>query len=180
MCMFLSFFGQDNNDNNDVTVSEIHQGRGSKQVGASPPTSLSKCQVIGSCRFHFVFFHVSEFKNQWWARKRRRAGGAEEGLGRRHVGSGPFFAGLASIGRRSWRGFACCPGKRTSERSPKGEKEEGEKEGGWEIAREVLREPYPRVDEGEKVGKAVCRRDGCLDWGRTRLEGRSEDEDKGG
>lgn len=105
-------------------------GERKKQVGASPPTSLSKCQVIGSCRFHFVFFHVSEFKNQWWARKRWRAGGAEEGQGRRHVGPGPFFVGLASIGRRSWRGFACCPGKRTPERSPKGEKEKGEKEGG--------------------------------------------------
>lgn len=28
--------------------------------------------------------------------------------------------------------------------------------------------------------EAVCRRNGCLGWGRTRLEGRPEDEDRGG
>lgn len=28
--------------------------------------------------------------------------------------------------------------------------------------------------------EAVCRRNGCLGWGRTRLEGRPEDEDGGG
>lgn len=125
----------------DRIMMMILGGRG----GRGAKTSLSKCQVIGSCRSHFIFFHVSEFKNQWQARRRDSRGvGADRGRkGRRRVGSEPFFAGLASIGRRSWRGFACCPGKRTSVRSPKGEKKGGEERG--ETAREILRGLYPLV-----------------------------------
>lgn len=146
-----------------------YRRKGRNRVGASLPTSLriSRCQVIGS-RFYFVFFHVSEFKNQWWEGNKGR--GQRRRQGRRHVG--PFFAGLAAPDE----GSCAIPAK-----------------GLWSVHRKARRRrrraennergPARIISlyrEGEKEGKTVCRRDGCLDWGRTRLEGRSEDEDKGG
>jgi len=153
-----------------------------------------------SCLFHLVFFHVSGFRHQGGRAKRRgergsggeSGGGGGGGGGGGRVGPRLFFARLASKGHRSCRGFACCPGEEIhfgasarneewgrgkeivharDEREREREREASEQEVLPRTARSSLRV------EGEE---AVCRQNGCLGWGRTRLKGRPEDEDGGG